>query len=752
MDERKEPYIEQKAEEDVLYTKLQAQTQQEVQRLSGKVWTDYNVHDPGVTVGDITNHALAELDYKLGFDLPDYLVEKSATFSPRRYGLFPPEEVYTTQPVTAEDYRRFFLTHVPEIDNVRIACDPETGGYTVKALLSPFGVEDGIKVCEQIKALYHRHRNLCEYLSGEVEILKPDELAFQAEFEIEPEEDASTVLARIYQTILYYLSGAVRISTPGEAINSGIFPEEWLEGVTDAVSTATTAQQQTEHELYRLLRGVKGVRSFMTCYLMREGKPQTDFSEGFGLQIPETPDEFHVHIHQGRRSCVQPDISTFRSQLKALYLARRHREAIQKERKEYNWEMPETAFRDIFSHDSIIGDFPACYRLSEKENKSRSVFEVYLKLFDKVIQDGLLGIRELPRILSLETEDAGNLTDGRIRALKKQYLDFLDKLYGVESHPALLSEQNCYGETEEGTLRRRMNFLRHIALLTGSRSRAGNILFREGESSTPVIKEWFCRLLGLESDDEYTVSNVLPKHNLRIVDRKGKKSLTERIDSLLIDERMLEEDKVEKIDYEELAADEVEKHSEYKAMRSELDYFNVNRICGDLFRGGTDLENYRTVQLGREEYMLIYHNREQSGWTHLGRADSRERLNTLANILRRFLRELNRACETIYIVEPVLADTDRPFQLTIVLPGWSARFHALHFREHCKELLRSLLPAHLFFKIYWLNERSMKQFESCYHQWKHSLTDYRMGDYKKLLLAAMDGILTPKEQQPDDKD
>ena len=645
-----------------------------------------------------------------------------------------------------EDYRRLFLAHIPELDNVRVECDLQTGGYTIKALLSPFGTKDGKAVCEQIKALYHRHRNLCEYLSGEVEILKPDELEFHAEFGIEPGEDASVVLARLYATILRYLSGVVQISAPEMAAASGLSPEEWLEGVTDTVRPVVPALQQTEHELYKQLREVEGVRSFTTCYLMKDGEPQTDFSQGFGLQIPTEAKELHVRIRQGYFE-VEPDFFTFRTRLEALYQASRHRQPIQPEQqKTCHWSLPNAVYRDIFAHDSIMGDFPACYRLSEKEGQGQTAFESYLKLYDQVIQNGLLEVKELPRILSL--------TDLRIRALKKQYLDFLDKMYGVESHPVWLSEQNCYGETEEGTLWRRMNFMRHIACLTGNRSRARDILLHEEESDPPVIKEWFCRLLGLESSDEYTVSNVLPKHNLRIVDRKAKKSLTERIDSLLIDERMLEEDKMEKIDYEELAADEAEKLREYGMMRSELDYFNVNRISGDLFRGGTDLENYRTVQLGKEEYMLMYHNRERVGWTNLGCAGSRERLNTLANILRRFLRELNRACETVYIVEPVLADTDRPFRLMLVLPAWTGRFHVPRFRENSKELLCSLLPAHLSIEIYWLNEHSMKKFESCYHQWIRSLTDYRMGDYKKLLLSAMDELLNPttKKDEPDDTD
>ena len=113
MDERKEPYIEQQAAEDALYTRLQRQTLEEVQRLSGKVWTDYNAHDPGVTLADIANYALAELDYKLGFGVADSLTETGRPFDAARFGLFPPVDVYATSPVTEDDYRRMLLATVP---------------------------------------------------------------------------------------------------------------------------------------------------------------------------------------------------------------------------------------------------------------------------------------------------------------------------------------------------------------------------------------------------------------------------------------------------------------------------------------------------------------------------------------------------------------------------------------------------------------------------------------------------------------
>ena len=49
----KEPYIRQQEEGENLYSRLQKKTLEEVQRLSGKVWTDFNVHDPGVTLKSV---------------------------------------------------------------------------------------------------------------------------------------------------------------------------------------------------------------------------------------------------------------------------------------------------------------------------------------------------------------------------------------------------------------------------------------------------------------------------------------------------------------------------------------------------------------------------------------------------------------------------------------------------------------------------------------------------------------------------
>ena len=488
----KEPYIRQQEEGENLYSRLQKKTLEEVQRLSGKVWTDFNVHDPGVTLADIANYALTETSYKLGFDLADYLTGEGENFNPKRFGLFPPGEVYTTAPVTTEDYRRLFFSHIPELENVWVECDPATGGYTVKIVLPPFNKEvKSEALVERVQMVYNEHRNLCEYLN-QVIVVKPEELEFHARFEIEPGQDATLMLVEIYQIILRYLSGAVSISTPEEQEISGMPLEEWLEGSDDTVRVVIPRQQNTEYELYNKLWQVKGIKSFSVCYLMKNNEPLTNFSGGYSLKIPRKKDDLKVDIYCGC-SQVQVDMEKFTKQLSELYNTKVY---IPEEKRNYQWAGLKGTNHDIFTHYPIARDFPACYNLSP-DRKPLTSFEAYLKLYDQTIEQGLSEVKKLDRLLSIEAKDIDYPVSHNIYALKSRYMDFLDQLYCVESQPAWMEEFDNYGETKEEILRRRAGFLRYIAYLTKNRAQARNITDSDGKENVAVAKEWFCRLLGI---------------------------------------------------------------------------------------------------------------------------------------------------------------------------------------------------------------------------------------------------------------
>lgn len=738
MDE-KGPYIKQQGEGESLYSKLWKQTLDEVQRMSGMVWTDYNVHDPGVTLMDIATNALVETDYKLGFPHQDYLTGENGEFKPERFGFYRPVEVYTTAPVTTEDYRKLFFSHIPDLENIWLDADPATGGYTIRAVLSPFeGNPETIR--QQIETIYQSHRNLCEHLDR-VEISQPEELEFHADFEIEPGKDATLMLATVYWTILRYLSGAVRILTPDDQTAAGVSPENWLEGSEDAIRVEIPELQNTEYELYKQLRAVDGIRSFSTCYLMKKGEPLGDFTQGFSLKIPKKEEELTACIRCGR-SVMRVDVDKFLTLLEGFYHTKGRIREMKNEQKKYDWGIPQSTYRDIFTHYPLTKDFPACYRFSCNQDSSSS-FETYLKLYDKVIKDGLEEVKALPSLLSImnETEPPAKT----IYEQKSCYLDFLDRLYGVESYPDWMKESGGYGETKEEILHRRMDFLQNIARLTKNRAGARNITDSDGEENIIVVKEWFCRMMGINRNENRPVGNVLPGHNLILMktDEKDKR-FRDKLTSRLIYEKMSYTENVQIVYPEPLPEDKKEKLEQYSMLRKELPVFNHNFISSGLFRGGIRLDNYRIVQAAENEYMLVFHDREEDSWMNLGRTDDKKILNLLANILRRYLLELNRASETLYIIELVLSDIKRPFTLQLVLPGWTARFHAPRFRESCRELLRILLPAHLTGTVYWLDTASMQEFEDCYLLWKKALARQYKDD-AEILQSHIDEILEKAE-------
>lgn len=89
-----------------------------IQELSGNIWTDYNLHDPGVTILEQLCYGLTDLSYRSGFAVPDYLVNEKGTIDYQQQALFSPEEILPSAAVTEIDYQKVLYDAIPEIDYV----------------------------------------------------------------------------------------------------------------------------------------------------------------------------------------------------------------------------------------------------------------------------------------------------------------------------------------------------------------------------------------------------------------------------------------------------------------------------------------------------------------------------------------------------------------------------------------------------------------------------------------------------------
>src|SRR5689334_21392931 len=171
-----------------------------VEKIGSKLWTDYNIHDPGITILELLCFAITDLGYRTNFPVADLLA--SATDNEKNFAdqFFTALQILPTRPVTEMDYRKLFID-IPEVKNAWLfkaketlfidkdaetitATQPATqnrssfdlnGLYVIKiefeeTLLQPANTEEGQQqredILQTVRKKFHQYRNLCEDLKS----------------------------------------------------------------------------------------------------------------------------------------------------------------------------------------------------------------------------------------------------------------------------------------------------------------------------------------------------------------------------------------------------------------------------------------------------------------------------------------------------------------------------------------------------------------------------------------------------------
>lgn len=100
-----------------------------IESLASALWTDYNEHDPGITILEVLCYAITELGYRAGFDIRDLLTAADGTI-PGDQCFYTAKQILTTRPVTPRDYRKL-LIDLPGIQNAWMICDKDVVGQEV---------------------------------------------------------------------------------------------------------------------------------------------------------------------------------------------------------------------------------------------------------------------------------------------------------------------------------------------------------------------------------------------------------------------------------------------------------------------------------------------------------------------------------------------------------------------------------------------------------------------------------------------
>ncbi len=243
-------YIEKKKKGSSEYDSFYQEGIEILQKLSGEVWTDYNIHDPGVTILENLSYNLTQLSYVTQFPVLDLLTSsKGSALNSGDQSIFPPSDILTTNPVTVNDYRKLLIDQVTNVKNVwlivhessidnsvnRATNSPIMGLYDIYVdLYTYFDApskmeEESERIKKSIKHSFFHARNIGEDIN-EIHILHPIKIGVSLQLKIQENTRGEEVFANALYLIQNYISPEVKFKSLQNLLNENVSIEDIFDG------------------------------------------------------------------------------------------------------------------------------------------------------------------------------------------------------------------------------------------------------------------------------------------------------------------------------------------------------------------------------------------------------------------------------------------------------------------------------------------------------------------------------------------
>jgi hypothetical protein len=226
------------------YAALRTEGLRHLQRLSGEVWTDYNDHDPGVTLLEALCFVLTDVSYRAALPVADLLAQPLPARPDNRL-LVPPHRAFANHPVTLADYKKLVLDRFhKQVDNAWVSQLPPTPGqpaapghYQVALELYPeladapgtLGVPEQAELLAEVQHTLNQHRNLGEVF-GPPTLLQLHPVVVGGRFELAPDQSPVNVLARLLYELREVIDPSLETITASEALQRGEAVEDIFAG------------------------------------------------------------------------------------------------------------------------------------------------------------------------------------------------------------------------------------------------------------------------------------------------------------------------------------------------------------------------------------------------------------------------------------------------------------------------------------------------------------------------------------------
>ncbi|WP_298841262.1 hypothetical protein [uncultured Roseobacter sp.] len=655
------------------------------QEASGDIWTDYNLHDPGVTLLEQTCFALSQVAWQAGLPVRDLLTNPRGHFCFHDLALFRPRKVLGSMPVRREDLQTWIGT-CPGIERVVIAPhDPARPGR-LDVILVPSGEEDaGVDAVGTFRALFRRARPLCTDL-GSVVIARPLRVVLHGEVEITEAALPETVAAALYHQVSDILSGASRADHAARRADVWEAPERLL---APARSDVGKPGDISEH--LNDLRALPGVRDIGAFSLRQPGTremPAAGDAVFYRSVLPRTRDQIGLTLTLNG-AAVALDPARIREEYnriaaETIAAAVHHVDGP-------DWDVMRPGRRRQFGQSHVDSLLPGLYRAEGYSmHDPGDLISEYREAIDGVLRDMIADLDALPRIFTARPHQKTD--DPVAHRMRVKLLDYLIALQGAEMPATRHSGLHHYMSVRARhrfAIEWRLEYLFALPWLNSARATGPG---PEGPGGFLAELAILADLNLTENSDQ---TSVLRRFGLHLDDSADPVAQD--------DDRIIMVGALNPFDMLVPLRDHAERLSPERL--AELSPFVTDgALCSADFRRLADADSLAIVPYPGGSWQVLY---DPGNGTGLQRCavirDKDEAMETVAR-LRATWNYLHRASEAAHLSERIILEEDgsgSAHTADLMLPGWTARCAMQSFRNYVEGLVAQLAPAHIHVRVHW---------------------------------------------------
>lgn len=306
--------------EDFYFLKKQAI--EIIEDLSGRNWSDYNTHDPGITILEALCYAITELGYKTSLDIQDILASADNTGKQHSSEMYSAREILPCNPVTLNDFRKLIID-VKGVKNawVELSSESEVPVFIKEKQYDEAGnqkyeltynaesslqllefrglykvyveFEDNIRFEEQkdnivsvINQRLQAHRNLCEDFVS-ITSVEYEYFTISMELKVSEGADIEKINAKVYKLIHDFISPGIKFYTLEQMFLKGYSVEEIFEGPVlkhgfiDARELENSERRKEIHvsDIINMVLDIEGVIAIIDFMLPENADSFADFNE-----------------------------------------------------------------------------------------------------------------------------------------------------------------------------------------------------------------------------------------------------------------------------------------------------------------------------------------------------------------------------------------------------------------------------------------------------------------------------------------